>query len=215
MLWILFVTTALSRTLKMPATVYVEDPPLKTNLSRAEVVDALEKSTVEWEVLGSTVDFKIVDNRLHVDVLVSWTMTSHLPQGTWGYTTIWPGGGDDKAIDSSLIELRSDWDWKDADALDLQSTLTHELGHALGFQHSGVYEDTMYFSLIPGDLSKRSLTRRERALVRYMYPRSLFSCAGFAKVALACDDLECAEIMFESEQCYDDAIFEILYSPLE
>jgi hypothetical protein len=214
MLWILFITTALSRTLKMPATVYIEEPPPLTNLSRAEVLDALEKSTSEWEVISSTVDFKIVDNQKNADILISWTLSYHMPAYAWGYATVWPSSVD-KEIGSALIELRSDCDWKDAEAVDFQSTLTHELGHTLGFSHSDYYDDTMYFSIEPGDTSKRSLTRRERALVRYMYPRSLFSCAGFAKVALACDDLECAEIMFESEQCYDDAIFEILYAPLE
>lgn len=213
MLWILLITTALSRTLKMPATVYVEDPPLKTNLSRVEVVDALEKSAAEWEVLGSTVDFKIVDNRNAADVLVSWTMSSHLPQGTWGYTTTWPGGTDDKAIDSSLVELRSDCDWKDADALDLQSTLTHELGHALGFQHSDVYEDTMYFSLSPGDLSKRSLTSRDRSRVRHAYPRGLFGCGGITRTTLICEDLSCAEMLFDDVQCCDDVFFDLLQPP--
>jgi len=214
MLWILFITTALSRTLKMPATVYVEDPPPQTNLSRAEVLDALEKSTSEWEVISSTVDFKIVDNQKNADILISWSLTYNMPTYTWGYAMVWPSNTD-KEIGSALIVLRSDCDWKDTEAVDFQSTLTHELGHTLGFSHSDYYDDTMYFSIRPSDTSKRSLTRRERALVRYMYPRSLFSCAGFAKVALACDDLECAEIMFESEQCYDDAIFEILYTPLE
>jgi len=214
MLWILFITTALSRTLKMPATVYVEDPPPQTNLSRAEVLDALEKSTSEWEVISSTVDFKIVDNQKNADILISWSLTYNMPTYTWGYAMVWPSNTD-KEIGSALIVLRSDCDWKDTEAVDFQSTLTHELGHTLGFSHSDYYDDTMYFSIGPSDTSKRSLTRRERALVRYMYPRSLFSCAGFAKVALACDDLECAEIMFESEQCYDDAIFEILYTPLE
>ena len=213
MLWILLITTALSRTLKMPATVYIEDPPLKTNLSRVEVVDALEKSAAEWEVLNSTVDFKIVDNRNAADVLVSWTMSSHLPQGTWGYTTIWPNGSDDKAIDSSLVELRSDCDWKAVDALDLQSTLTHELGHALGFHHSDVYEDTMYFSLIPGDLSKRSLTHRDRARVRHAYPRGLFGCGGITRTALICEDLACAEMLFDDDQCYDDVFFDLLQPP--
>jgi hypothetical protein len=214
MLWILFITTALSRTLKMPATVYIEEPPPLTSLSRAEVLDALEKSTSEWEVISSTVDFKIVDSQKNADILISWSLTYNMPAYTWGYTTVWPVG-DDKDIKSVLIVLRADCDWKDAEAVDFQSTLTHELGHALGFPHSDYYDDTMYFSIGPRDTNKRTLTRRERALVRYMYPRSLFSCAGFAKVALACDDLECAEIMFESEQCYDDAIFEILYAPLE
>jgi predicted Zn-dependent protease len=215
MLWILLITTALSRTLKMPATVYIEEPPPRTNLSRAEVLDALEKSTSEWEVLNSTVDFKIVDNLMSADVRIIWTETSHLPLSIWGYTTIWPIGGEGKAIDISIIKLRSDCDWKDADALDLQSTLTHELGHALGFQHSDVYEDTMYFSLRPGDLSKRSLTSRDRSRVRHAYPRGLFGCGGITRTTLICEDLTCEEMLFDDVQCCDDVFFEILYEPIE
>jgi predicted Zn-dependent protease len=215
MLWILFITTALSRTLKMPATVYIEDPPPQTNLSRAEVIRALEKSAAEWEVLNSTVDFKIVDNLMTADVRIIWTATSHLPLRIWGYTAVWPIGEEGKAIDISIIKLRSDCDWKDADALDLQSTLTHELGHALGFQHSDVYEDTMYFSLRPGDLSKRSLTSRDRSRVRHAYPRGLFGCGRITRTTLICEDLSCAEMLFDDVQCCDDVIFEILYTPIE
>ena len=44
---------------------------------------------------------------------------------------------------------------------DLKNTMTHEYGHALGFEHSGCSDATMYAAPSPNDSTKRTLTAYE------------------------------------------------------
>jgi len=52
---------------------------------------------------------------------------------------------------------------------DLQNTITHELGHALGLMHSEVPEACMYGMTRAGEVSKRRLTEDDVAGVRALY----------------------------------------------
>lgn len=53
---------------------------------------------------------------------------------------------------------------------DVQNTLTHELGHLLGFAHTIEPEATMYGSSDPGEIAKRSLHADDIAAVCTVYP---------------------------------------------
>lgn len=57
-------------------------------------------------------------------------------------------------------------------AYDLQSVLTHELGHALGLAHSSVPDATMYFSYPGGNTLLRDLDPDDVAAVCDAYPPS-------------------------------------------
>ncbi len=54
-------------------------------------------------------------------------------------------------------------------AFDLQSIITHEVGHVIGLVHSGVDDATMYFVLQSGK-EARSLTLDDQAWSSYQYP---------------------------------------------
>src|SRR5690554_5316463 len=53
---------------------------------------------------------------------------------------------------------------------DLQNTLTHEVGHLLGFGHSAVIEATMFGGAVLGETHKRSLHQDDIALLCTSYP---------------------------------------------
>src|SRR5205085_1635332 len=53
---------------------------------------------------------------------------------------------------------------------DVQTTVTHELGHALGLQHSARPEATMYFAARPGVTFARNLAPDDVAGVCFLYP---------------------------------------------
>jgi uncharacterized protein (TIGR02145 family) len=53
---------------------------------------------------------------------------------------------------------------------DIQSVVTHEIGHLLGLLHSGVVNSTMFFWLIDGTTDMRTLEQDDISWVSYKYP---------------------------------------------
>lgn len=113
----------------------------------------------------------------------------------------WEVGKPDAAAAQNVIRARSEWNFKptslavtvatedyendaiiDADIFinarqdftryDLQGTLTHELGHALGLEHEmTLQEAVMYPEGLPGDQGKRVLSTDDLAGVAAQYDR--------------------------------------------
>lgn len=54
--------------------------------------------------------------------------------------------------------------------MDFQNTVTHEIGHGIGFLHSEVEEATMHAQTLPGATDKRDLAPDDIAGMRYLYP---------------------------------------------
>jgi hypothetical protein len=63
---------------------------------------------------------------------------------------------------------------------DLQNTLTHELGHVLGLDHSQDADATMFATASRGDVSKRSLSPDDVEAICTIYPQeeALGECYG-------------------------------------
>jgi hypothetical protein len=65
-------------------------------------------------------------------------------------------------------------------AFDVQSVVTHEIGHLLGFDHSGILAASMSIDTAPGEVDLRTLTEDGRAAARTVYPDG--STIGTAKI---------------------------------
>ncbi len=57
-----------------------------------------------------------------------------------------------------------------SDVVDLQNTVTHELGHAFGLDHSSVVDSTMYFMADRGDTYMRTLEADDIEGITTIYP---------------------------------------------
>lgn len=62
-----------------------------------------------------------------------------------------------------------------AGALDLQSVATHEFGHALGLDHSGVAHAVMFPAGDTGESQQRTLSSDDIIGISYLYPSSSFA----------------------------------------
>src|SRR4030095_4318628 len=60
---------------------------------------------------------------------------------------------------------------------DIQSVLTHEIGHFVGLDHSGLVSSVMVPFAAPGQLEQRTLAYDDIAGVSEIYPRAV---TGFA-----------------------------------
>lgn len=72
-------------------------------------------------------------------------------------------------INSEFYEFADDPE-PDSGKADLQNTLTHEVGHLLGFAHSMVIEATMFGGAELGETHKRTLHEDDIALLCLSYP---------------------------------------------
>ncbi len=67
---------------------------------------------------------------------------------------------------------------------DLQSVITHELGHVLGLDHSADPHATMYYGVHHGVVYGRTISADDRGGVCYLYPKSATACTTDADCPL-------------------------------
>lgn len=60
-------------------------------------------------------------------------------------------------------------------AIDIQNTLTHELGHVLGFDHSADSDSTMFFQTVAGETGMRTLSQDDEEGLCTLYPAEEFA----------------------------------------
>lgn len=91
----------------------------------------------------------------------------------WGAATLRQYSADGRAIVRATIFIDGDAPVGDASidpaAVDLQSVLTHELGHALGIRHVEQPHATMFEAIDAGDTSRRELSPEDVDAARELY----------------------------------------------
>ncbi len=165
------------------------NPAVVAELTPDEVQGALERSLATWEAVDCTWigaaarGFTCFD---HVG-LAAWPgaqneVLSRDTPGSWRHPnrvvalTSLTYDKRDGAIMDADIELNGE-DFAFAvdgsvSAYDLQQTLTHELGHVFGLDHTPVVSATMYALSYPGEISKRSLAPDDVAGICANHPLS-------------------------------------------
>lgn len=131
-----------------------------------------EGSDVDLDYVGSTeVETAGHDQVNVVYFLDDWTADRSL----LALTTVW-SERDGKAVGFDIRINTRDHEWTldpeaEPDKNDLQNTLAHEFGHALGFGHLEEEDEaTMYPSAPPGETRKRDLSDGDIAMAVGVYP---------------------------------------------
>ncbi|MFA6034851.1 MAG: matrixin family metalloprotease, partial [Myxococcota bacterium] len=88
-----------------------------------------------------------------------------------------------EVVKSDIEVNGEDYEWKvvegpDKDHMDIQNTMTHEAGHVLGLGHSDDPNAVMYYSVKPGETSKRVLAQDDIDGVCAIYPKGVHPDAG-------------------------------------
>jgi predicted Zn-dependent protease len=162
---------ATAATFDMPITIYMEEPPSITNLTKDDVLLATIDSINEWQVDGSSVEIMTeFDPTATISIKVVWDITAEQADGVWGFSSIYIYEEQPETIIFSTIRMVSDRSWTDDNSLDFHSVLIHEIGHSIGFQHSTEPESTMYYMASSGETNKRDLTNADKQMVREAYP---------------------------------------------
>lgn len=134
-------------------------------------IEAIYEAAAEWGRVSGVPEIRVylpgeLEDEDKVADSIKWMhdMPAKLqrPAGTIAITTsTWHSDG---SLRSAPISINADAEWEaypdyiDIYAIDLQSAMVHEFGHALGLEHSDKPGAVMSAYLPRGDLSRRQLT---------------------------------------------------------
>ena len=159
-----------------------------SQMSLYTVIDVTQKSLSEWyrpEISsldprygGTTPDDLVgyvINSKNNKNIIVfrdtNWMESSAM----LALTTVTHNNANGDILDAdieinTMVHSFGDCDVSGDTVFDFQNTLTHELGHAFGLEHSPVRESTMNAYSNKGDISLRSLDQDDLDAIATIYP---------------------------------------------
>ena len=154
--------------------------PEHSSLSSQQISDAIEDAAQSWSYSfttlqneGETTQREVTYEDEHYAVLFSddWNEDPDILALTYTWSK---ADGEIVHFDIEINAEHFDWSTDGNDERhDLQNTLTHELGHALGLDHSSISQATMASSSTIGETSKRELHEDDKEGHQYIYSHPL------------------------------------------
>ncbi|MBI3089927.1 MAG: matrixin family metalloprotease [Candidatus Tectomicrobia bacterium] len=132
-----------------------ENPPRETGLDGTNLLTLADESIVGPGTLGATLIFAL-DRTGRVGVGPFATVSDFVNEIIEVDTAFNPA-----------VHFTTDGS---ATGFDLQSVVTHELGHALGRDHTGLIHATMFGTGAPGSIRQRTLSQDDIAGISVIYP---------------------------------------------
>ncbi len=184
----------------LPVVYYYIDPDGFEDFEIDELIRVTNQCFETWMsvhagpefVYAGTIDIKTPSDDcfnviFFVQDPIDWMEMFHQEDGTamaMTRTYVDPGGrvmGFDLGFNDAGYDF-TNTDDMDAVVTDYANTLTHEIGHVLGLDHSEDPDAVMYPTAPEGEISKRTLSEDDRAGLRYLYrepmPEVRYGCGA-------------------------------------
>ena len=128
--------------------------------------DAVQAAFDAWEAIGTAIAFERVDGG---DNVVFFDREGAFDPDVLASTASWATDDGELVAFDVRVNPAVPWSTDGAeDAFDLEAAVTHEIGHALGLDHSRDADACMYEVQLPGD--PRELGPDDVAAARALYP---------------------------------------------
>ena len=166
---------------------FTVDPQLETLLGAPGAIDAVKASAATWSLAGVDVTAETGDISGGGNVITAITHDWPYDDGVMAVTLLTLDATDHTIMRANVFinAAQNRFGVLAADSqrgggfADVQNTVTHELGHALGLAHVMDHpEAVMYPMAFDGDVNKRTLSHDDLAGLDALYPQGLTAGAG-------------------------------------